>query len=655
MDKTVIMKTFISNLRLAHKFMLVGIIALLMLAIPTFLVVRASQDKLTGAKAELKGMAPVGDALQLLRLTQQHRGLSAAILAGNEGMLAARQAKQIEVGKALEQARTSVKVLGDGQLDALIERMANDWRALSGAVAAKGVDGPQSFARHTALITEELGYLEDITFSSGIVLDADPATYFLQSAVFMSLPRITEELGQMRARGAALLTRGEASAEDKARFDAMSGQIRLNSRETAKLLAMVGHFSPGTLQSLAAPMASATAAAGQAVKLADDKILRADTLNYPATEYFDAYTRMIDEHFKLIDAGYKSLGVSFNQQVTSARNGLIGMLGGLAALAVLAAWVMWLTTHIVTRAVGSALQLAQAVAAGDLSTHVQVSGRDEVAQLLRALEAMNQSLVGVVTGVRRNAESVATASDQIAQGNQDLSNRTEQQAAALEQTAATMDQLGTTVRQTSTNAQQANQLAMNASDVAMQGGDVVSQVVDTMRGINDSSSKIADIIGVIDGIAFQTNILALNAAVEAARAGEQGRGFAVVASEVRSLAKRSADAAKEIKSLIATSVERVGKGTELVDQAGQTMQEVVRAIKRVTDIMGEIAAASKEQSAGVGQVGEAVTQMDHATQQNAALVEESAAAAGSLRMQATQLVQAVAVFKLSGEALALPA
>jgi methyl-accepting chemotaxis protein len=241
---------------------------------------------------------------------------------------------------------------------------------------------------------------------------------------------------------------------------------------------------------------------------------------------------------------------------------------------------------------------------------------------------------------------VATASAQIASGNSDLSGRTEEQASALEQTAASMEQLGSTVRQNADNARQANQLALNASTVAVQGGDVVAQVVGTMKGINDSSRKIADIIGVIDGIAFQTNILALNAAVEAARAGEQGRGFAVVASEVRSLAQRSAEAAKEIKGLITASVERVAQGTQQADLAGETMTEVVGAIRRVTDIMGEISAASSEQSTGVAQVGEAITQMDQATQQNAALVEESAAAADSLQRQAQELVQAVAVFRL---------
>jgi len=294
----------------------------------------------------------------------------------------------------------------------------------------------------------------------------------------------------------------------------------------------------------------------------------------------------------------------------------------------------------------AAAELARLVAAGDLSVHLDLKQGDSTSMMAR-LAQMQTSLASVVSTVRQNSESVATASAQIAQGNNDLSQRTEEQASALEETAASMEELSSTVKQNADNAKQANQLALNASAVAVTGGEVVGQVVETMKRINDSSKKIADIISVIDGIAFQTNILALNAAVEAARAGEQGRGFAVVASEVRNLAGRSAEAAKEIKSLIVTSVERVDQGTALVDQAGVTMTEVVSSIKRVTDIMGEISAASAEQSAGVSQVGEAVSQMDQATQQNAALVEESAAAAESLKVQAQQLVQAVAVFKLT--------
>ncbi len=303
----------------------------------------------------------------------------------------------------------------------------------------------------------------------------------------------------------------------------------------------------------------------------------------------------------------------------------------------------------ISRSLNQAMDAANAVAEGDLSHRIQAQGKDEVALLLQALSAMQDNLGRVVSTVRQGSESVATASVQIAQGNADLSGRTEEQASALEETAASMEQLSSTVRQNADNAKQANQLAQSASTVAIQGGAVVAQVVDTMKGINDSSKKISDIISVIDGIAFQTNILALNAAVEAARAGEQGRGFAVVASEVRSLAGRSADAAKEIKSLINASVERVEQGTALVSQAGATMTEVVSSIRRVTDIMGEISAASNEQAQGVAQVGEAITQMDQATQQNAALVEESSAAADSLKSQAQQLVQAVAVFKLASD------
>ena len=288
---------------------------------------------------------------------------------------------------------------------------------------------------------------------------------------------------------------------------------------------------------------------------------------------------------------------------------------------------------------------AQRIAEGDLSP---VAGAEQApaGSVLASMGAMRTNLARTVTQVRIGSDSVATASHQIAQGNQDLSTRTEQQASALQETASSMEELGSTVRHNADNARQANQLAISASAVAAQGGEVVGRVVATMQGISDSSRKIGDIIGVIDGIAFQTNILALNAAVEAARAGEQGRGFAVVASEVRSLAQRSAAAAREIKELISRSVEQVEQGTALVDEAGKTMGQIVGSIGRVSDIVGEISAASEEQSAGVRQVGQAVSQMDQATQQNAALVEESAAAAEGLRQQAQQLVQAVAVFKI---------
>ncbi len=326
---------------------------------------------------------------------------------------------------------------------------------------------------------------------------------------------------------------------------------------------------------------------------------------------------------------------------------LVSLVSLVVAVAVGLLMFSWYIAGVLRRRVEISKQVAERVRDGDLTLAVRDDASDEFSPLLASLSDMQTSLARVVSTVREGSESVSTASAEIASGNQDLSARTESQASALEETAASMEELSSTVKQNADNAKQANQLAQNASTVAVKGGEVVAQVVDTMKGINDSSKKIADIISVIDGIAFQTNILALNAAVEAARAGEQGRGFAVVASEVRSLAGRSADAAKEIKTLITDSVGRVEQGTALVDQAGATMSEVVASIRRVTDIMGEISAASTEQSTGVAQVGEAVMQMDQATQQNAALVEEMAAAAGSLKSQAQELVQAVSVFRLA--------
>jgi len=320
----------------------------------------------------------------------------------------------------------------------------------------------------------------------------------------------------------------------------------------------------------------------------------------------------------------------------------------LASLAVACAVGYWITRSI-TRPMARALEVANTVAAGDLSSRIEVTTSDETGQLLQALKTMNESLVRTVTVVRSGTETIGTASREVAAGSLDLSTRTEEQASSLEETASSMEELTSTVKQNADNARQANTLAAAASRVAERGGQVIGEVVGTMGRIDASAGKIADIIGVIDGIAFQTNILALNAAVEAARAGEQGRGFAVVASEVRNLAQRSASAAKEIKGLIVESSDAAGAGSKLVREAGDTMQEIVDSVRRVTDIMSEISAASAEQTAGIEQINSAVVQMDQVTQQNAALIEEAAAAAESMQEQAARLAQAVAVFRIGAD------
>ena len=370
-----------------------------------------------------------------------------------------------------------------------------------------------------------------------------------------------------------------------------------------------------------------------------------ELLNGPMTELFKPVRQDIDKLITLQLTVSKHEYEQSQAKYLLIRNiSIAGIVLGLVTAFFVGGWLI----RSIARPLEKAVRLAGGIAAGDLTQRIDVQSHDETGRLMGALKNMNESLEKIVAEVRSGTETITTASSEIAAGNMDLSSRTEQQASSLEETASSMEELTSTVKQNADNARQANQLAASASEVASRGGAVVAQVVDTMSAINESSRKIVDIIAVIDGIAFQTNILALNAAVEAARAGEQGRGFAVVATEVRSLAQRSAAAAKEIKSLIDDSVEKVHAGSELVNHAGATMEEIVESVKRVTDIMAEISAASSEQTAGIEQINLAIAQMDQVTQQNASLVEEAAAASEAMQEQAGNLARTVGVFKVSG-------
>jgi len=640
---------FLDRLSIGKRFLLLGLVALVSCVIPVTLQVQSAWQVVRTSSLEAQGIAPAKALLKVIQLTQQHRGLTAMVLNGQAAQETARAAKQQELDRAIEAAGALANERAQASAyRAAWTNNARAWVALRERVNARNLVAGESFAMHTRLLGELLVTLEESADEFGLSLDPELDSYKLVLATNFTLPALTEELGKTRARGAGLLAAKAATPSDLAEVGSMVTRAQDLIRRMARDVDKAGAYNPQLKGALAAPLQAAVDASQMALQVAREQVL-AQQFNISSADYFAHFTRTIDQLIGFNHQAMDHLSQMLQARVAAQQRALAVMSLLLLAMIGLGSVIAIAAARSITRQVGgepaAVMAMAGAIAQGDLSATLAVpKGREQ--SIAGAMARMRNSLADTVSVVRHASESIATGSSQIAGGNADLSQRTEEQASNLQQTAASMEQLNSTVKNSAHSAQQAAQLARAASDVAARGGDVVSKVVATMGEIHVSSQRIADIIGTIDGIAFQTNILALNAAVEAARAGEQGRGFAVVAGEVRALAQRSADAASEIKGLIASSVGKVDAGSRLVDEAGRTMGELVQQVRRVSDLIGEVSAATHEQTSGIDQVNTAVTQLDEMTQRNAALVEQSAAAAESLKAQAQALVQSVSVFRL---------
>ncbi len=641
--------TLLNQMKMPHKLAILTVFLLMMAAVPMTLYINTVIAELDTAKRETAGTGPVIALQRVVQYVQQHRGIASAVLNGNNSMTGRLTETQQELNKAVEAVDTKMKESSiSAQNTSLWSAQKQRIAEIQQAVSTRQLKAPDSTAQHIKIVADLMLINEEIIEESDLLLDPVKHTYFLMSASMLNAPKLAENLGLMRAAGTNFLTAGNINDEGRTKLASIFGNINMFFSDFMRNIEKATRSDAKIKAALETKGNEVKALIDKALLMANQELLQAKELKLPANEYFAEFTRAIDSIYAYNFIAADNLVQALQDRQQKLQQTVYSLIGILAVVLTLTILLAIFIVRSITGPVQEAIDIANAIAAGDLTKRIDTTSTNETGRLLQALKVMNENLVDLIGKVRTGTDQITTASGEIASGNSDLSQRTEEQASSLEETASSMEELTSTVKQNADNARQANQLAVGASEVAVKGGAVVGQVVQTMSSINESSKKIVDIISVIDGIAFQTNILALNAAVEAARAGEQGRGFAVVATEVRTLAQRSAAAAKEIKELISNSVTKVEDGTRLVDEAGATMNEIVNAVKRVTDIMSEISAASQEQSSGIEQVNQAVTQMDEVTQQNAALVEEAAAATESMQEQAHALTQAINAFKLSG-------
>ena len=639
------MKNILDNMKLPAKFLLLGVFALILFIFPTWLFIQTGNQQIDAKNRELSGIPVEKEMLTLLNMLQRHRAESALAISKNTPDTASRselvaQINQLSTAIIADLSRTDKQAQPLQQFD----KVSNEWNQLQQDISAGKLTLANSLNRHARLIQSLLSANQDVLDFYGLSLDADLNTYQLIISIYSRLPDLTETLGQIRAAGTSLIAAGNTSDADYARmeFQVDNGQKAL--QDFSSSLQKSFAIDDALHSRFANASDGANDGAVKALQLAESIFITKNASVTP-TEYVRVFTDAINRYTSMGSDISDTLVQMLDAQVEKSRHEQYTLLACLLAVALLVIFVAVMITRSVTRPVQSAVMIASKVAAGDLTSQITFSGNNEMADLLRALHLMQQRLSQLVSDIKNNAVTIASSSEEIAKGNGDLSSRTEEQASSLAETAASMEQLASIISQNADNTRYASGMAVSATDAALLSGEAMGSVMASMEKIHSSSGEIREITSVIDSIAFQTNILALNAAVEAARAGELGKGFAVVASEVRALAQRSAAAAKEIKGLIEQSVDHARQGISMAQNAGEKVKQSVAAIEQTSQLIKEISSSSDEQSGGISQINIAVNQMDQVTQQNAALVEQSAASADELAERAVSLRDMVAVFR----------
>ncbi|MDF2622445.1 MULTISPECIES: methyl-accepting chemotaxis protein [Kosakonia] len=641
------MKSLLNKINLSTKFMVLGIISLLLFALPTALFVNESSQKVQAKQVELKAIPVEKKLLKLLNLIQRHRAESAIAVTQGNPAYPPRIALRDQINVLADEIRKDI-VAESPEAHPLqqLDKVNQQWQALQNQIDSRSLTAPESLVSHAALIRSLLDFNIDVLDFYGLSLDPDLDTSQLITAALFHLPELTETLGQIRASGTSLLAKKDGISEtDNARmeFQIGNGEKALQLFDVGMKKYLGGNEEIRNL--FGRKTEGAVQGATQALSTAREIFITHSRPPMAPTEYVAIFTEAINNFTVLGNGMSDELSQQLTKQISAQRSAQITLLAVLIFSALLGITLTVFIIRSITGPVNEAARIAQEVATGDLTSRIAVTGSNEMSALLQSLMKMSEHLSSLVNDIKNNAVTIATSSEEIASGNSDLSSRTEEQAASLAQTAASMEQLASIIQQNADNTRHAASMAGSATSAALLGGEAMESVLASMHKISNSAGQIEEIIAVIDGIAFQTNILALNAAVEAARAGEHGKGFAVVASEVRALAQRSAVAAKEIKELIENSVSDAQSGIKMAENAGDKVKQSVSAIEQTSMLINEVSASSAEQSSGVSQINIAVSQMDQVTQQNAGLVQQSASSADDLAERAARLRQLVAVFK----------